>query len=218
MPEVFDDARIIAVDGPAAAGKTTASTAIADRLGIQYLESGRAYRFLAYTAICESIDTADSRALGMLCKEVFGLKGKLPDMNADLQYLRDPLVGRVVAQVAQVKEVRVRITDATRRWVEESGPCIIEGRDIGTVVFPQAAVKFYLDAQPQVRALRRRQDEPESSYSQVLEDVLRRDEQDRMRTNSPLRPAIDAIVLDTSELSVCDVIEHMLPSCRIILS
>mgnify|MGYP000031640939 CR=1 FL=1 len=206
---------IIAVDGPAAAGKTTASTKIAARMNIAYLESGRAYRLLAHRAIEDSVSLDDAKALLRLCDDAFVSQydSLVGGNGSNLGFLRDARVGRVVSLVAKIPEIRTRVTGATRAWARRTGSCIVEGRDIGTAVFPDATIKFYLDATPEVRALRRQKDEPESSYEAVLRDVVNRDYQDSSRRESPLRPASDAQIIDTSKLSIPEVLAAMLSSC-----
>jgi CMP/dCMP kinase len=206
---VFD---VIAVDGPAAAGKTTASLAISQELGVPYLESGRAYRLLAHRALQNGIDIGDPDALLRLCDRQFVSDyDLLTGVDGDeLSFLRAVDVGRAVSYVAKVPAVRQIITEATRSWAARSGRCIIEGRDIGTTVFPNGTAKFYLDATPEVRAERRLHDEPGRSYKDVLADVNSRDLQDATRKESPLKPAADALIIDTTKMSKSAVLHLML--------
>lgn len=207
----MQDEIVIAVDGPAAAGKTTASTAIARDFAISYLESGRAYRLLAYNAIKAEIDFDNEDALIGLCDEQFlsSYDSLVSGDRRSLSFLRDPQVGRAVSVVAKLPAIRSQVTLVTRSWAKAAGSCIVEGRDIGTVVFPDAPLKFYLDAGPEVRASRRLSDEPGNTYDSVLRDVLERDRIDSTRDASPLRPAVDSIVIDTSQLSVEQVYNRM---------
>ena len=204
--------RVVAVDGPSAAGKTTASTAIAQELGLAYLESGTSYRLLAYRALADHVSAADTGRIVDLADEIFSDTTILTSAHIDPKYLRAPEVSRFVASVAKVPDVREKLTSMMRIWASTSGRCIIEGRDIGTAVFPAAEVKFYLDASPEVRAKRRQIDEGRS-YEVVLQDVVRRDHEDSSREHSPLRPAMDATIIDTSELSIHQVQARMLPEC-----
>jgi len=134
-------------------------------------------------------------------------------MNDTGRVLRQLDVTHAVSLVARVPGLRSKLTSLTRSWAAGRGKsCIIEGRDIGTTVFPDAPVKFYLTAEPEVRALRRVKQEG-GSYEVILKDVLRRDDADMTRQDSPLRPAEDAVLIDTTWLSINQVVEQMLSRC-----
>ncbi|HYS38278.1 MAG TPA: (d)CMP kinase [Pseudonocardiaceae bacterium] len=204
---------IVAVDGPAAAGKTTTSLILAKRYGLSYLESGRAYRIMAYLALRAGVALDDEKALITLFRARFGTPDTrsrlLAEGAADENSLRGPDVSRAVSAVSRLPVLRAEITELIRRWALDQDRSIVEGRDIGTAVFPTAPVKFYLTADPEVRALRRVSGEPGSTYQDVLADITRRDHADTTRTASPLLPANDAIIIDTSRLDVRQVVDRM---------
>jgi cytidylate kinase len=209
-------ATVIAVDGPAAAGKTTTSLRLAERFGFSYLESGRAYRVLAYEALRSDIRPDDPSAMIELCAWMVrnNLSALLGVDRYDTGELRSAEVGRAVSLVARISELRLRVTNCLQAWARGNSRSIVEGRDIGTVVFPAAPLKFYLTAKPETRAARRVAQENSGSYKQVLDDVLRRDHADMTRSVSPLKPAPDAIIIDTTDLTVDQVFDRMSARCR----
>ncbi|MFC3899089.1 (d)CMP kinase [Lentzea rhizosphaerae] len=208
---------VVAVDGPAAAGKTTTCVALADRFRLGYLESGRTYRVIAFEALRRGVPTGDRENLVALCDELLH-ESRDQDLLTSERYqaadLRSPSVNVAVSDVARVDELRKRVTQLVRLWAQRQVRCIIEGRDIGTVVFPSASIKFYLTASPEVRALRRLEQERRGSYEDVLKDVIRRDRADMSRTVSPLVPADDAITIDTTELTLNEVLGQMSSVCE----
>jgi cytidylate kinase len=209
-------ATVIAVDGPAAAGKTTTSLRLAERFGFSYLESGRAYRVLAYEALRSDIRPDDHSAMIELCARMIrtNLSTLLGLDRYDTGELRSAEVGRAVSLVAKISELRLRVTNCLQGWAKGNSRSIVEGRDIGTVVFPAAPLKFYLTAEPETRAARRVAQESSVSYQQVLDEVLRRDHADMTRSASPLKPASDAIIIDTTDLTVDEVLDQMSEHCR----
>ncbi|MGH4019720.1 MAG: (d)CMP kinase [Pseudonocardiaceae bacterium] len=217
MTFATNPAHVIAVDGPTAAGKTTTSRLLANVLRLNYLESGRAYRLVAYTALQYGSELDDELQLEGLCDEIISKSGVTALLSSDgsAYPLRSPEVDRAITRVAGVPGLREKITQLTRAWANESAPCVIEGRDIGTVVFPTSQVKFFLTASPEVRAYRRHAQESGRSYEAVLEDLLRRDKVDSSRAASPLMPATDANIIDTTDMSVPEVVDAMLGRCRV---
>lgn len=217
MPGLTADTHIVAVDGPAAAGKTTTSLIIAKRYGLRYLESGRAYRLMAYLALRHGVQLDNESGLVTLYRSIFGNQATAGTVFEETERYGDSLrsveVTRAVSKVSGMPALRTRITELIRSWAASASGGVVEGRDIGTTVFPRAAVKFYLTAAPEVRAQRRAADETDRAYQDVLADVLRRDHADRSRTASPLRPAHDSIVIDTSRLSVAAVVATMVHRC-----
>jgi cytidylate kinase len=209
---------IVAVDGPAAAGKTTTSLILAKQYGLSYLESGRAYRIMAYLALCAGVALDDEKALITLYRARFGTPHTRARMlmksAVDENSLRGPEVSRAVSAVSRLPMLRAEITELIRLWALDQDRSIVEGRDIGTAVFPAAPLKFYLTADPEVRALRRVSDEPGSTYQDVLADITRRDHADTTRTASPLLPADDAVLIDTSRLNVRQVVDRMAENVR----
>jgi cytidylate kinase len=208
---------VVAVDGPAAAGKTTASLVLARTFGLSYLESGLAYRLVAYLAQRHKVPVDDEKALIRLCRSLLGTTEEQRRIFEEAKQYNDVLrsrdVTRSVSSVSSMPGLRARITDLIRSWVMSRGNSVVEGRDIGTTVFPAATVKFYLTADPEVRARRRADDEGGRSYRDVLADVLRRDEADMSRATSPLTPAPDSVMIDTGPLSVDQVVAAMSKVC-----
>ncbi|WP_219151572.1 (d)CMP kinase [Amycolatopsis sp. TNS106] len=208
---------VVAVDGPAAAGKTTTCLALARSFDLHYLESGRTYRIIAFEAIQRKIPVENARKITGLCDELITESRSASLLTSD-RYEQDTLratpVNVAVSTVAKIAEVRQRVTSLIRLWAGAQTRCVIEGRDIGTTIFPAATVKFYLTARPEVRAMRRVRQERAASYENVLDDVIRRDEADMSRTSSPLVPAEDAITIDTSELTFEQVVSRMTAACR----
>ncbi|MBP2340147.1 cytidylate kinase/GTP-binding protein [Saccharothrix coeruleofusca] len=211
------DSVVIAVDGPAAAGKTTTCLALSEIFGLQYIESGRTYRILAFEALRRGISPEDRPSVISLCDELieqsrarsqFAVGGYAP------QDLRSAPVNVTVSTVARIAELRVRVTELVRTWAAACAKCVVEGRDIGTVVFPAASIKFYLTATPEVRAGRRIAQEGGGAYEDVLRDVLRRDRADMSREVSPLVPAEDAVMIDTTELPLAQVVDRMVSVCE----
>lgn len=217
---MFDDKVrpvVIAVDGPAAAGKTTTCLALADLFGLEYLESGRTYRILAYETLRRGIPADDHAAVVALCDDLIRESERSGLLAVDryaAQDLRSSEVNVAVSGVAKIADLRRRVTRLVRMWADRRARCVVEGRDIGTVVFPAAEVKFFLTATPRVRAGRRIVQEGAGSYEEVLRDVLRRDLADMAREASPLIPADDAVTIDTTSLSLVQVLDRMVAVCR----
>ncbi|SER76455.1 (d)CMP kinase [Actinokineospora terrae] len=209
---------VIAVDGPAAAGKTTTSRALSDRFSLSYLESGRAYRTLAHEALSTGINPEDSQAMIGLITGILqrSRSNALFDpARINNSELRTTAVSKAVSAVAKIPDLRKAITSLMHNWAQSRTASIIEGRDIGTVVFPDARIKFFLTARADERAARRHRQEIGSDYQEVLADVVRRDHEDTSRAASPLRPATDSVVIDTTDLSLDQVINTMSTVCRI---
>ncbi len=195
---------VVAIDGPAGAGKSTVAGAVAERLGVERLDTGAMYRAVAATALSRGIDPADHDAVVAIAEGATIGVGPhvLVDGDDVTALLRTPDVGRAVSVVAANPDVRRHLVERQRRWVRERGGGVVEGRDIGTVVFPEARLKVYLTASPEERA-RRRDDESAAG-------VARRDHIDSTRAASPLVVAEDARQLDTTGRSVEDVVEEVL--------
>ena len=174
----------VAIDGPAAAGKGTIARAVAQTFGFAHLDSGLLYRAVA--------------AIG---GDPIAAARQLTAADLDRPDLRSLAVGQAASRVAVIPEVRAALTDFQRRFARQPGGAVIDGRDIGTVICPEAEVKLYVTASPEVRA-HRRWLELGGDQAQVLAEVLERDRRDMHRTESPLRPAPDAMLLDTTEMSV----------------
>jgi cytidylate kinase len=200
--------RIVAVDGPAAAGKTTTSRALSTHYDLRYLESGTAYRFIAYLALRDGVDIHDGPALVGLCPARL-----FEESRAHAGELRGAEVSAAAAVVSRLPELRAVVTESVRSWALVDGGSVVAGRDIGTVVFPSAATKFYLTAAPEIRAERRWANEG-GGFQDILDDIVRRDAAERSRTVSPLRPADDAMVIDTSDLTISEVLSLMMRRCE----
>jgi cytidylate kinase len=196
---------VVAIDGPAGSGKSTVSRRIAAALGLERLDTGAMYRAVAWAAIDGGVPLDDGAALGELARTlpIDVTDGAVMVGATDVTAaIRTPEVNHAVSLVAAVPEVRTEMVSRQRRWVAERGGGVVEGRDIGSVVFPEAPVKVYLDASPGERA-RRRGDEG-------AEAVARRDRLDTSRPLSPLSVPEGAHVIDTTHLSVDAVVQEVL--------
>ncbi len=215
---------IVAIDGPAGAGKSTVARRLADALAFVLVDTGAMYRAVALAAKGAGIDWTDGPAVGRLAHELVARHGlvfsrdRQRGVRVDLDgadvtdAIRAPDIGMAASTVSAHPEVRDALLDLQRQ-TGESGGVVLEGRDIGTVVFPDAEVKFFLTAQPEVRARRRFEELAAKgspvTLAQTLEDVRRRDEQDTTRAVAPLRQAADATLVDSSEATIDEVVERM---------
>ncbi|MBR4592271.1 MAG: (d)CMP kinase [Elusimicrobiaceae bacterium] len=212
---------LIAIDGTAGTGKSTVGKAVAATLGYGFLSTGEMYRALAYTVFAKKIDPQDHDAVLSAVRALRFTFERQPDatlkMFVDGEYLGAKLhleeVGNVASQVSTNAEAR-RILTEKMREVGEPGGIVMEGRDIGTVVFPDADIKFYLDASAQERANRRVKQLQEAGekpdYDKILRLIQERDYRDSHRAVSPLKPAEDAIIIDTSTLTLEESIQAVL--------
>jgi cytidylate kinase len=204
---------IVTVDGPSGTGKSTVSKAVASRAGLPHLDTGAFYRAATLAALREGIDLADSDAV------VDMVSGMSMDQDNGLMFLdgedvstevRGERVTNAVSQVASHPEVRRILVSHQRAWVaEHGGRAVVEGRDIGSVVFPAATLKIYLDARPKVRAMRRATQVGEDP-ERTIEDLARRDHLDASRDASPLTIPDGAVTVDTSDLTFDQVVERVL--------
>ena len=201
--------RVIAIDGPAGAGKSTVGRLLADRLGLTYLDTGAMYRAVAFAAIRGGIDPVDAGPVAALAGRIDLQMGDgrvvVDGVDATVE-IRGPEVSRAVSTVAANPEVRAEMRARQRMWALERGGGVIEGRDIGSVVFPDAVVKVFLTASPEERARRRAQEMTELEFDQVASDLARRDARDENRADSPLHAASDADVVDTTGLTIDEVV------------
>jgi cytidylate kinase len=199
---------IVAIDGPAGSGKSTVASTLARRLGFQYLDTGAMYRAVTWIARRDEADLEDGAALARLAAEhpvSFGRDGHVQMDGEDVTAaIRDPEIDRLVPSVARHPAVR-EVMRERQRALALGGDSVIEGRDIGTVVAPDADVKVFLVADMDERARRRTQDRPGVSAETLAADLRRRDERDAINT----QPAADAVLLDTTLLSVDDVVERI---------
>ena len=204
---------VIAIDGPAGSGKSTVARGVASRLGLAYLDTGAMYRSVAFAALRHAIDPADDDRVGAVARAIrldMETDGSVhvDGFDATIE-IRGPEVTRAVSVVAANPAVRAELRERQRRWVEQSGGGVLEGRDIGTVVFPDADLKVYLDARPEVRAARRSREVTDLSYETVAADLARRDALDQGRDDSPLSIPNDAVVVDTSELGIDEIVDRI---------
>jgi cytidylate kinase len=215
---------IIAIDGPSGAGKSTAAQRLAHRLGYRYIDSGALYRAVGWLVCAHALPLEEPAAI-VACLQRTPITLTFP--NGTLQVwvagqcvtsqLRSEAVTRAASAVATMSGVRQVITTQLRQIGCEAD-VVMEGRDIGTVVFPDATVKFFLDASPTVRGQRRLQEMQEGGSSatlgQVVETMARRDSQDRARATAPLVPSPEARTIDATDLTVDEVVETMLSEIR----
>jgi len=211
---VTEQPMVIAIDGPAGSGKSTVAKAVAIRLGLEYLDTGAMYRSVAFAALRGAVDPEDAEVVGNLARNMeldVDSSGKITVDGVDATIeIRGPEVTRAVSIVAANPDVRTEMRARQRQWVAKRGGGVMEGRDIGTVVFPNARLKVYLDASPEVRAARRSKEVSDLSYETVATDLARRDALDQNRTHDPLRTADDAIVIDTSDMSVDQIVDAIM--------
>ena len=212
---------IVAVDGPAGTGKSSVSRRLATALGARYLDTGAMYRIVTLAVLRAGVDPADAAAVGAVAAEVRLSVGYDPDVDhcclgaedVSAEIRGDEVTGAVSA-VSSVPAVRERMVGLQRALAQGQGSVVVEGRDIGTVVLPAADVKIFLTASAETRA-RRRNDQNVAAgladdYEGVLADVRRRDHLDSTRAVSPLRAADDAVIVDTSEMTEAEVVDHLL--------
>lgn len=213
MPESLTGApTVIAIDGPAGSGKSTVARAVAARMGLAYLDTGAMYRAVAFEAIRRGIDPDDSRTVAELARQVeleVGDRVMVNGADATVE-IRSPEVTRAVSAVAANPDVRAEMVLRQREWVDEHRGGVVEGRDIGTVVFPAAPLKVYLTASEEERASRRTKEMLDRDYDQVAADMARRDRIDSTRTTSPLAVAADAVQVDTTGLAADQVVDRVM--------
>lgn len=211
---------IIAIDGPSGVGKSTLSKLLARELGYLNLDTGAMYRAVALAASRSGIDVSDHAALQKLCIDVlieFSRKGneEFVLLNGEdvSRAIRTPEISLLTSVVAACPEVRMAMVERQRE-LGNAGGVVLEGRDIGTVVFPKADVKFFLKASSEVRGQRRflelQSQGAEVGLARTIADVKARDNADISRLNSPLKQADDAVLIDTTELDIPQVLENML--------
>lgn len=209
---------VVAIDGPAGAGKSTVSRRLAQRLGFQYIDTGAMYRVIGVLAAEKGITPEDVEGLDRLCRETRitfrddgeGRSHVYADGRDLSEAIRTPEAAQWASKVSAVPQVRAHLV-AQQRSLGSQGSVVMEGRDIGTVVFPDALAKFFLDASPQERARRRaaelHRQVSDVEIERVAREIAERDQRDRNRAHAPLRPAEDAIYVDTTGKSIDEVVQ-----------
>src|SRR5215475_4870315 len=212
---------IIAIDGPAGAGKSSVARAVARRLGYLFINTGAMYRAVAWKALQEGVSLDDAEAVGRLARDsLIELTGDVDSMRVLIDgrditsEIATPRVGQAASIVSTIPAVR-RALVARQQQMGREGGVVMEGRDIGTHVFPNAEVKIYLDASPGARAQRRYDEDlargvADASPEVMKEEIERRDHRDKTRADSPLTQADDAVYIDSSEMTVDEVVDRIL--------
>lgn len=204
--------RVIAIDGPAGAGKSTIAQALAARLGLEYLDTGAMYRAITFAALERGLSLDDQPAVGEFAREAtleVGQHGVLVEGHDATAAIRTPAITAAVSKVAANSEVRTEMRARQQRWAAERGGGVIEGRDIGSVVFPDAQLKLYLTASPRTRA-ERRVAEAGGDVDEIEAAIATRDHSDSTRADSPLTEANGAVLVDTTGMGVEAVLDHIL--------
>lgn len=220
---------IIAIDGPSASGKSSTSRAVADVLGFHYADTGSMYRSFAWKVLKEKVDPSNTEEVIKLKRRVQyecdfvqqpsglqALRSKLDGVDPGVA-IREPGVESYASKIATIPEIREWLVEIQRSLASQ-GDLVIEGRDIGTVVFPNTPFKFFLVANPEVRAKRRTADQAalgmNTDVAKVGEAIAERDRRDSTRATAPLKPADDAITIDTSYHAVQDTVDIILKHIR----
>ena len=214
----------IAVDGPSGAGKSTVSKAVAKALGIIYLDTGAMYRALGLKSLRKGIDPNDEAGvLGFLHQTEVEIRYENGQQQVYLDgenvesYIREHSVSKAASDISKIRAVRIKMVDLQRQIAARNN-VIMDGRDIGTFVLPNAKYKFYLDAKPEIRAKRRflelQAKGQQKSYEEILADVVSRDQNDAGRDFAPLKRAEDAVLIDSSEMSESEVINFIVKSVK----
>ena len=207
---------VVAIDGPAGAGKSTVGRAVAARLGLEYLDTGAMYRAVTFAALRRGLDPADETDVAELSEAMSldvasgpnGTTVLVDGVDATIE-IRGREVTSAVSAVAANSRVRAELVRRQRRWVADHRGGVVEGRDIGSVVFPDATLKLFVTASPRVRA-ERRVAEIGGDVAEVEASIIARDRKDSTRSDSPLAETSDSVLVDTSEMGVDEVVERIL--------
>lgn len=210
---------VITIDGPAGSGKSTAAKLLASRLGFFHLDTGAIYRSVAYLALKNSVPFNSEERLAKIASDMKieflrdNEKNKVIVNGEDVtDKIRTPEISLGASDVGKLRKVRVALVDVQREFAKNNN-IVAEGRDMGTVIFPEAEVKFYLDASIEVRAERRQKELAQKGIIKDLKEVIEeqriRDEQDSKRDIAPLKPAEDAIILNTDRMNIDEVLEFL---------
>jgi cytidylate kinase len=194
---------IVAIDGPSASGKGTIAKALAKHLGFHYLDTGALYRMVGLVVQRRCLDPKDEAACAAIAASLD------PSAFVDAE-LRGELVGGYASKVAILPKVRAALLAFQRSFAQRQPGAVLDGRDIGTIVCPDADYKFYITATAEARAQRRFRETPGSDLGAILADIQARDERDSTRTLAPLRPAADALIVDTTDLTIKEAFARVL--------
>ncbi len=203
--------RVIAIDGPAGAGKSTIAKALASRLNMKYLDTGAMYRAVTFEAMLRELDLDDQGAITVMAQECdlhVGLDRVIINGHDATQAIRGTEVTGSVSKVAANSGVRTEMRIRQQEWATSHGGGVIEGRDIATVVFPDAVLKVFLTASPEVRA-QRRVDQSGGNVAEIAAAIAERDLLDSTRADSPLASSSDSVVVDTSDRAIDDVVDEI---------
>lgn len=203
--------RVIAIDGPAGAGKSTVAKKVAAVTGLPYLDTGAMYRCVAFAVIRDGVDVHNADLVGQLAQSsriVVEKDSAMIDGDDVSDVIRGHEVTSVVSVIAAHSPVRTAMREQQRDWIRAHGGGVVEGRDIGTVVFPDALVKIFLTASPEERA-RRRVLQSGGDVTQIAEAIAERDRLDSSREDSPLRPHDDSLIVDSSVMSIDEVVDSI---------
>lgn len=202
---------VIAIDGPAGAGKSTVGRALADRLGVRYLDTGAMYRAMTFAALQRGVVEGDLDGVADMAPTVeMSIEDGIVTVDGvdATTAIRGREVTEAVSQISANPTVRQVLVERQRAWVAEHGGGVVEGRDIGTVVFPDADLKLYITASPRVRAERRVR-ELGGDVADVEASIIKRDRVDSSRAHSPLAEAADAVIVDTTGMTIDEVVAHI---------
>ena len=209
---------VIAIDGPAGSGKSTVARRVAEALDLEYLDTGAMYRSVTFAVLASGSDPADNPTVAAIARETeLSIAGDgtvvVDGVDATTQ-IRGPEVTRAVSLVADNPDVRAELVSRQREWARRRNGGVLEGRDIGSVVFPDSKLKVYLNASREVRAARRAGEVTELDYDTVAADLARRDAIDTERQHDPLRRPDGAIEIDTSGLTIDEVVAVIIDKLR----
>lgn len=215
----------IAIDGPSGAGKSTIAKLIAKNMGITYLDTGAMYRGLAYYALKNGVEPNDEAKVLPLLETItmdieYNDKGQKVIVNGEdvTPYIREHHISMGASTISKIHAVRLKLADLQRKIAEKTD-CVLDGRDIGSFVLPNANVKIYMDASAEVRAERRKGDleakgDFSHTYEEILADIKARDHQDMNRDFAPLKVADGAIIIDTSFMTIEEVADKVINICK----
>lgn len=207
---------VVAIDGPAGAGKSTVARLVAQELSLGYLDTGAMYRCVALAVVEAQLDLTQHSAVAQLAKtiDISVHEGTVLLNGVDVsEAIRTPQIGGIVSVIAAMSPVRDAMRTQQQRWIAHEGGGVVEGRDIGTVVLPHADVKIFLTASAEERALRRVQQNG-GELLQVTREIEERDHLDSTRIDSPLQPASDAVHVDTTGMSISQVVQAIVAVVR----